>query len=68
MQGVTIPSQQRYVTYYSELLTFGLTYKPTTLLLHSIQFETLPLQHNASKSMQISKGSKKPFLIIIFFN
>ncbi|CAK8683834.1 phosphatidylinositol 3,4,5-trisphosphate 3-phosphatase and dual-specificity protein phosphatase PTEN-like [Clavelina lepadiformis] len=48
MKGVTIPSQIRYVNYYAELKASNLMYKPTTLLLHSIQFETLPLQHNAS--------------------
>ena len=45
MKGVTIPSQQRYVGYYANLVKSKLSYKPTTLLLHSIQFQTLPLQN-----------------------
>lgn len=45
MKGVTIPSQQRYVGYYANLVKSKLAYKPTTLLLHSIQFQTLPLQN-----------------------
>lgn len=41
-QGVTIPSQRRYVYYYEHLLKGGFEYKTTVLMLHSIQLETIP--------------------------
>lgn len=44
-QGVTIPSQVRYVEYYGYMIRHNLQYKPVTLLLKAIDFFTIPM-HN----------------------
>lgn len=41
-KGVTIPSQQRYVYYYSKLINEKLQYKRVPLILHAIRLENIP--------------------------
>jgi len=42
LQGVTIPSQRRYVQYYGHLIRNGLDYSPKTVLLKAIRLEGVP--------------------------
>ena len=51
-QGVTIPSQRRYVQYYSRLLSSfpKLSYEPTPLRLTSVRIEGLPHQLHGIQS------------------
>jgi len=42
MKGVTIPSQRRYIKYYSSLLHGHLTYTPVKLYLRSIVIDPVP--------------------------
>lgn len=68
-KGVTIPSQRRYVQYYAEMLSRNLTYKPETLLLHSIQFETVPLIHNLNpffvvNQLKVKLYTSNPDLVV----
>ena len=42
LQGVTIPSQRRYVQYYGHLLRNNLTYSPKTVLLKALRFINVP--------------------------
>nr|CDS27061.1 phosphatase and tensin [Hymenolepis microstoma] len=53
-QGVTIPSQRRYVQYYSRLLSSGLTYEPTPLRLTSIRIEGVPHQLHGVQNFELS--------------
>ncbi|XP_071952401.1 phosphatidylinositol 3,4,5-trisphosphate 3-phosphatase and dual-specificity protein phosphatase PTEN-like [Antedon mediterranea] len=55
-KGVTIPSQRRYVDYYGQLVLNKLEYRPTTLLLQAVHFDTIPMLTNS--------GTCTPFVIV----
>lgn len=60
-KGVTIPSQRRYVEYYSAMLSRELKYHPETLLLHSIRFEMLPYLNTLNPFFVVSQLKVKIF-------
>ncbi|CAG0880638.1 unnamed protein product [Cyprideis torosa] len=49
-KGVTIPSQRRYVEYYSMLLRSKLQYKPVTCLLRAVELVPLPSISNLNSA------------------
>ena len=56
IQGVTIPSQRRYVQYYAELITRPLIpYESVKLNLIKVELETVPMW---------SAGTCNPFFVI----
>jgi len=55
LQGVTIPSQRRYVQYYGRLIKNGLCYKPSTLLLWQVRFHTTPTVYNGTCSKFVAE-------------
>ena len=50
LQGVTIPSQRRFVEYYERLVHSNFSYEPRLLLLHAIKFETVPMFNGGTSS------------------
>lgn len=44
-KGVTIPSQRRYVNYYSTLVQENLNYQPVTLTLREIKLDPVPISN-----------------------
>jgi len=56
VQGVTIPSQRRYVQYYGHLLRNMLDYSPKTVLLKAIRLEGIPnLQGSCSEYRHVQR-------------
>lgn len=58
-KGVTIPSQQRYVSYYSDLVKYKLKYQPTTLLLHEVNLHDINLSTNTQLQLVVKQHKVK---------
>lgn len=60
LQGVTIPSQRRYVEYYAKMKNLSLQYEKTRLLLKGIYFENIPFNTiNGSAVFTVYCGNSK---------
>ena len=62
-KGVTIPSQKRYVDYYSTLITNSLQYNPVKMYLTSIVIDPLPNLGQGRQEGYIQVASKRYSLI-----
>ncbi|KAG1680447.1 Phosphatidylinositol 3,4,5-trisphosphate 3-phosphatase and dual-specificity protein phosphatase PTEN [Nymphon striatum] len=58
-QGVTIPSQRRYVEYYGDLVRNNLDYKSVPLMLRAIKIEPIP---------NFNGGSCSPYFVVSHLN
>lgn len=56
-QGVTIPSQRRYVNYYANLVQEGLEYSAVTLTIKEIRLEPLPNLFNGTQGSEYFNNS-----------
>ena len=68
--GVTIPSQRRYVEYFNYKISRELQYSPTKLLLHSVILEPPPhvgfSHHEVHLQFQVFQHFIEPFLSGVF--
>ncbi|RZF45897.1 hypothetical protein LSTR_LSTR008274 [Laodelphax striatellus] len=67
-KGVTIPSQRRYVGYYSDLIQENLDYTPVTLLIREIRLEPLSAFFNGCQGnimFAIYEGSLKVYSSVV---
>jgi phosphatidylinositol-3,4,5-trisphosphate 3-phosphatase/dual-specificity protein phosphatase PTEN len=65
-KGVTIPSQRRYVDYYSAMMNESLQYNPVKMYLTSIVIDPLPQvatlgQHEGYIQFEVRQTSVRPF-------
>jgi len=69
-KGVTIPSQRRYVDYYSAMISEGLQYNPVKMYLTSIVIDPLPQlglgQHEGYIQFEVRQTSVRPFVSDVY--